>query len=369
MSDVDATMPDAMATDEPTTTTSAPAQPGLVDAAGTPPGSPDRGGERDGDAEGEQEQGAIEAHKKGTWIQFKRAGQSGLWLGRVKKDAEPPSEEGGAVQCLLRCYECTVKENWPADKSEEEGFVLRIPRHRIVRVLEEDEEGQPIVLDEEGNPMEYDDEEEEEEDDEEDDNADEEEEKAAKKKKKEKKEKPAKEKKEKPTKTIAKKEKKVKKASVEVDHEKSCRDARAWAIKLLKLDTFKDLAAMSEPKVIRTGDDDTVLKKLKDDPSGHDFNGYCLWGRLLKYAEARTGSLRCRDQLASLLVLMLTSEHDKYKDLKSLTKYVDKRAPYNVAGHLCDHVFELDAEVDEQGAYVEAMYKKLADELAGAEAA
>ena len=126
---------------------------------------------------------------------------------------------------------------------------------------------------------------------------------------------------------------------------------------------------MSEPKVVRTGNDDALLKKLKDDPSGHDFKGFCLWGRIMKYAEAHTGSLRCRDQLASLLILMLTSEHDKYKDLKGLIKYVDKRAPYNVAGHLCDHVFDLDAEVDEQGAYVEAMYKKLADELAGSEAA
>ena len=330
----------------------------VSDAAGTPPGSPSGGGQRDdnapddlvqdeeeGEGEDEDEDDTIE---KGTWLQFTRPGEEGTFLGKMKKDYCCKSKSGTHWMCEVRVH------------TEERKFSLTFLRERVLRTLEVDSEGEPIVpSDSEESASDGDDDD----DDLDDAEAEEEKQKQQKKKKKAAAAKEKKEKKEKPVKkTISKKATYAKKRGVEVDHETSCRQARAWSAETLKLGSFKEEADATEvvPEV-RSGDDDVVLKKIKDDPSGHDFNGYTLWGRVLKFAEERTSDLEGRDQLASILIMMLTSKHGQYKDVKGLMKFVNKMAPYNVQGHLCEDVFDLDCKCKDQRTYVKLMYAKLTE--------
>ena len=337
------------------------AAPDVVDPAGTPPGTPSGGGVREDETADDADKDLVEDEEEDSdedepieadqWVQFSRKGLEGAFLGKMKEDYAHKSKSGKHWMCEIRLY-----------KDGEFGKTLTLLRDRITHILDEDEKtGEPIPPSDSEEANSGDD----------DDDSEDEQEKKAKeqkaKEKKEKKEKKAKEKKEKkakkekPAKTITKRTKRAQKKGVTVDHEQSCRDARKWSAEQLKLDTYKEMETVTEPEVVRSGEDDALLKKLKDDPSGHDFPGYSLFGRILMFAEQNTSDIEGRNQLASILVMMLTSKHDQYKDVKGLMKFVGKMAPYNVQGHLCEDVFRLDFKCKEQREYVHFMYAKLTE--------
>lgn len=334
-----------------------------ADQAGTPPGSPSGGGvcynepepagkDKAGSEASDDEESDDDCYEEGAWVLFTRPGKDGTFVGKMKKDKSAPTKSGNGWKCEITLYK---------DGAFHKTYEL--VRTRVIQELEEDEKTNEPILPSDSEEGDSD------EDESDLDDAEAEKEKQKKKKKAAAKEK--KEKKEKPAKAISKRAKRAQKKAATVDHEQSCRHARAWSSELLKIDAYKDSAAeWAEPEEVRTGDDDVLLKKQKDDPSGHDFTGYCLWGRVMKFAEANTtdseGKIDIvgRDQLAAILILMLTSKHGQYKDVKGLMKFVNRMAPYNVQGHLCEDVFRLDFKCAEQREYVRLMYNKLAEFIA-----
>jgi len=150
----------------------------------------------------------------------------------------------------------------------------------------------------------------------------------------------------------------------EVDHKVSCTEARKWAISQLKLDKYKDaptLEAMLAPDHVRDGVSDAQLKRNSKTPAKEDGVPHnSLFGRTLSYSARMSPNRQWRDTLASMLLMMFTTNNgDAYSDLKTMKEYFKGTAYYNVQGHLCRDVFKLNHKDDDQVQYVKDMYDML----------